>query len=188
MSDTPPDLTPEQVSPEPAPKKRIIRKTKSAAEAPVKPQTAAEVPGTEQDSSPAPRKRTIRKKVAELADDGWKVSMCRGRRLPVRAVLKSRWKKRRMFLPGPGADARARSLWRRFRKLTALRLSPERKPPSSRCAGVLPRLLLRRTVIQPALRRKLPFMRRLPSRLPILPILFRSSPQKAGRRLFARDL
>ena len=50
--------------------KRIIRKTKSAAEAPVKPQTAAEVPGTEQDSSPAPRKRTIRKKVAELADDG----------------------------------------------------------------------------------------------------------------------
>ena len=70
MSDTPPDLTPEQVSPEPAPKKRIIRKTKSAAEAPVKPQTAAEVPGTEQDSSPAPRKRTIRKKVAELADDG----------------------------------------------------------------------------------------------------------------------
>ena len=29
MSDTPPDLTPEQVSPEPAPKKRIIRKTKS---------------------------------------------------------------------------------------------------------------------------------------------------------------
>ena len=70
MSDTPPDLTPEQVSPEPAPKKRVIRKTKSAAEAPVKPQTAAEVPGTEQDSSPAPRKRTIRKKVAELADDG----------------------------------------------------------------------------------------------------------------------
>ena len=66
---------------------------------------------------------------------GWKVSICRGRRLPVRAVLKSRWKKRRMSLPGPGADARARSLWRRFRKLTALRLSPERKPPSSRCAG-----------------------------------------------------
>lgn len=55
---------------------------------------------------------------------GWKVSICRGRRLPVRAVLKSRWKKRRMFLPGPGADARARSLWRRFRKLTALRLPP----------------------------------------------------------------
>ena len=70
MSDTPPDLTPEQVSQEPAPKKRIIRKTKSAAEAPVKPQTAAEVPGTEQDSSPAPRKRTIMKKVAELAVDG----------------------------------------------------------------------------------------------------------------------
>ena len=70
MSDTPPDLTPEQVSPEPAPKKRIIRKTKSAAEAPVKPQTAAEVSGTEQDSSPAPRKRTIRKKAVELADDG----------------------------------------------------------------------------------------------------------------------
>ena len=166
MSDTPPDLTPEQVSPEPAPKKRIIRKTKSAAEAPVKPQTAAEVSGTEQDSSPAPRKRTIRKKA-------------------VKAVLKSRWKKRRRFLPGPGADARARSLWKRFRKLTALRSSPERRPPSSRCAGVLPRLLLRRTVIQPAPRRKLPFMRRLPSRLPIL---FRNSPQKAGRRLFARDL
>lgn len=70
MSDTPPDLTPEQVSPEPAPKKRIIRKTKSAAEAPVKPQTVAEVSGTEQDSSPAPRKRTIRKKAVELADDG----------------------------------------------------------------------------------------------------------------------
>ena len=70
MSDTPPDLTPEQVSPEPAPKKRIIRKTKSAAEAPVKPQTAAEVPGTATGFFPAPRKRTIRKKVAELADDG----------------------------------------------------------------------------------------------------------------------
>ena len=48
MSDTPPDLTPEQVSPEPAPKKRIIRKTKSAAEAPVKPQTAPQADDKEE--------------------------------------------------------------------------------------------------------------------------------------------
>ncbi|WP_256943569.1 transcription termination factor Rho [Akkermansia muciniphila] len=70
MSDTPPDLTPEQVSPEPAPKKRIVRKARSAAEAPAKPQSVAEAPGTEQDSSPAPRKRAVRKKAAELADGG----------------------------------------------------------------------------------------------------------------------
>lgn len=70
MSDTPPDLTPEQVSPAARRPKTYYPQNQSAAEAPVKPQTAAEVPGTEQDSSPAPRKRTIRKKVAELADDG----------------------------------------------------------------------------------------------------------------------
>lgn len=70
MSDTPPDLTPEQASPEPAPKKRIVRKTRSAAEAPAKPRAAAEVSGTEQVSSPARRKRTVRKKTPELADEG----------------------------------------------------------------------------------------------------------------------
>ena len=185
MSDTPPDLTPEQVSPEPAPKKRIIRKTKSAAEAPVKPQTAAEVSGTEQDSSPAPRKRTIRKKAVELADDGMesvdvpgkKTSRKSGAEIPVEEAQE---------VPARPRRGRPRKKpVEEVRKLTALRSSPERRPPSSRCAGVLPRLLLRRTVIQPAPRRKLPFMRRLPSRLPIL---FRNSPQKAGRRLFARDL
>ncbi len=70
MSDTPPDLTPEQASPEPAPKKRIVRKTRAAAEAPAKPRAAAEVSGTEQVSSPARRKRTVRKKTPELADEG----------------------------------------------------------------------------------------------------------------------
>lgn len=70
MSDTPPDLTPEQASPEPAPKKRIVRKTRSAAEAPAKSRAAAEVSGTEQVSSPARRKRTVRKKTPELADEG----------------------------------------------------------------------------------------------------------------------
>lgn len=188
MSDTSPDLTPEQVSPEPAPKKRIVRRARSAAEAPAKPQSVAEASGTEQDSFPAPRKRTVRKKVAELADDGVERADVPGKKTARKTVLKSRWKRRRMFLPGPGADVRARSLWRRSRKLTVPRLSPERMPPSNRCAGVLPRLLRRRTVLQQVPGRKFPFMRRLPSRLPILPILFRSSPQKAGRRLFARDL
>lgn len=70
MSDTPPDLTPEQVSPEPSPKKRIVRRAKSAAEAPAESHAAAEVSGTEQGSSPAPRKRTARKKVPELAGEG----------------------------------------------------------------------------------------------------------------------
>ena len=70
MSDTPPDLTPEQVSPEPSPKKRIVRRAKSAAEAPAESRAVAEVSGTEQDSSPAPRKRTARKKVPELAGEG----------------------------------------------------------------------------------------------------------------------
>ena len=172
MSDTPPDLTPEQVSPEPAPKKRIIRKTKSAAEAPVKPQTAAEVPGTEQDSSPAPRKRTIRKKVAELADDGMESVDVPGKKTSRKSSAE---------IPVEEAqDVPARPRRGRPRK------KPVEEVPET--DGLLPRLLLRRTVIQPALRRKLPFMRRLPSRLPILPILFRSSPQKAGRRLFARDL
>lgn len=68
MSDTPPDLTPEQVSPEPAPKKRVVRRIKAAAKTPAEPQVTAEVSGTEQDSSPAPRKRTARKKVPEAAD------------------------------------------------------------------------------------------------------------------------
>lgn len=71
MSDTPPDLTPDQVSPEPAPKKRIVRRVKPAAEAPAAAaQAAAEVPGTQQDSSAAPRKRTARKKVPEAAGEG----------------------------------------------------------------------------------------------------------------------
>ena len=182
MSDTPPDLTPEQVSPEPAPKKRIIRKTKSAAEAPVKPQTAAEVSGTEQDSSPAPRKRTIRKKAVELADDGMesvdvpgkKTSRKSGAEIPVEEAQEV-----------PARPRRGRPRKKPVEEVPETDGSAERRPPSSRCAGVLPRLLLRRTVIQPAPRRKLPFMRRLPSRLPIL---FRNSPQKAGRRLFARDL
>lgn len=70
MSDTPPDLTPEQVSPEPPAKKRIVRRVKPAAEAPAEPKAAAEVSGPQQDSSPAPRKRTIRKKVPEMAGEG----------------------------------------------------------------------------------------------------------------------
>lgn len=70
MSDTPPDLTPEQVSPEPAPKKRVVRQTRAAKEAPAKPQVAAEVSGTEQVASPVRRKRTVRKKAPELTDEG----------------------------------------------------------------------------------------------------------------------
>ena len=162
MSDTPPDLTPEQVSPEPAPKKRIIRKTKSAAEAPVKPQTAAEVSGTEQDSSPAPRKRTIRKKAVELADDGMesvdvpgkKTSRKSGAEIPVEEAQEV-----------PARPRRGRP-----------RKKPVEEVPETNGSAV---------VSGTAPRRKLPFMRRLPSRLPIL---FRNSPQKAGRRLFARDL
>lgn len=70
MSDTPPDLTPEQLFPELAPKKRIVRRAKPAAEASAEPRAAAEVSGTEEDSSPAPRKRPARKKVPELTDEG----------------------------------------------------------------------------------------------------------------------
>ena len=94
MSDTPPDLTPEQVSPEPSPKKRIVRRAKSAAEAPAESHAAAEVSGTEQGSSPAPRKRTARKKVPELAGEGMESTDA-----------------------SPGADVPARSPWRKFRKL-----------------------------------------------------------------------
>lgn len=70
MSDTPPDLTPEQVSPEPAPKKRVVRRVKSAAETPTEPQGAVEPSVSEPDASPVPRKRTARKKVPETASEG----------------------------------------------------------------------------------------------------------------------
>lgn len=65
MSDTPPDLTPEHASPEPAPKKRTVRRVKSAAETPAAPKAAVDTSALEQASSPAPRKRTVRKKVPE---------------------------------------------------------------------------------------------------------------------------
>lgn len=70
MSDTPPDLTPEQVSPEPSTKKRVVRKAKSAAETPAEPQTAAGSSLSGPDASPLPRKRTVRKKAPEKADGG----------------------------------------------------------------------------------------------------------------------
>lgn len=70
MFDTPPDLTPEQVSPEPAPKKRVVRRVKSAAETPAEPQGAMEPSVSEPDASPVPRKRTVRKKVPETASEG----------------------------------------------------------------------------------------------------------------------
>lgn len=70
MSDTPPDLTPEQVSPELSPKKRVVRRTKSAAETPSEPQAAIELSVSGPDASPAPRKRTARKKVPEMAGEG----------------------------------------------------------------------------------------------------------------------
>lgn len=70
MSDTPPDLTPEQVSPEPAPKKRIIQQNQVCGGSSGK---APDCCGSARDGTgffPGARKRTIRKKVAELADDG----------------------------------------------------------------------------------------------------------------------
>lgn len=70
MSDTPPDLTPEQVSPEPAPKKRVARRVKSAAETPAEPQGAVESSVSEPNVSPVSRKRTVRKKVPEMASEG----------------------------------------------------------------------------------------------------------------------
>lgn len=70
MSDTPPDLTPEQVSPEPAPKKRVVRRVKSAAETPAESQGAVEPSVSEPDASPVPRKRAVRKKVPETASEG----------------------------------------------------------------------------------------------------------------------
>lgn len=70
MSDTPPDLTPEQVSPEPAPKKRVVRRAKPAAKTPSEPQAAVELSASGPDASPAPRKRTARKKVPEMAGEG----------------------------------------------------------------------------------------------------------------------
>lgn len=70
MSDTPPDLTPEQVSPEPSPKKRVVRRAKPAAETPSEPQAAVELSASGPDASPAPRKRTARKKVPEMAGEG----------------------------------------------------------------------------------------------------------------------
>lgn len=70
MSDTPPDLTPEQVSPEPAPKKRIVRRVKSAAQTPAEPQAAVEASGSGQGSSPVPRRRTVRKKAPGAVSEG----------------------------------------------------------------------------------------------------------------------
>ncbi|WP_302013979.1 transcription termination factor Rho [uncultured Akkermansia sp.] len=67
MSDTPPDLTPEHASPEPAPKKRVVRRVKPAAETPEAAQAAAESFSREEGSPPVPRKRTVRKKVPETA-------------------------------------------------------------------------------------------------------------------------
>lgn len=70
MSDTPPDLTPEHASPEPAPKKRVVRRVKSAAETPEAAQAAARSFTREEGSPPVPRKRTVRKKVPETAVEG----------------------------------------------------------------------------------------------------------------------
>lgn len=65
MSDTPPDLTPEQTSPEPAPKKRPVRRTKSSPEIPAEPQTGEASPSLGEAASSVPRKRTVRKKTPE---------------------------------------------------------------------------------------------------------------------------
>ena len=70
MSDTSPDLTPEQGSPESAVKKRTVRRTKSSAEAPAESLVDAHSSASAQESSPAPRKRTVRKKVPETEIKG----------------------------------------------------------------------------------------------------------------------
>lgn len=69
MSDTPPDLTPEHGSPEPAPKKRTVRRVKSAAETPAEPQASGGSSALEQASSPAPRRRAVRKKAPEAGSE-----------------------------------------------------------------------------------------------------------------------
>ena len=65
MSDTSPDLTPEQGSPEPAVKKRTVRRTKSSAETPAESLADGHSAASAQEPSPAPRKRTVRKKEPE---------------------------------------------------------------------------------------------------------------------------
>ena len=70
MSDTSPDLTPEQGSPEPAVKKRTVRRTKSSAETPAESLVNAHSSASAQESSPAPRKRTVRKKAPETEIKG----------------------------------------------------------------------------------------------------------------------
>lgn len=62
MPDISPDLTPEQGSPEPAPKKRTVRKARSSAEAPAELQTVEGASPAGQEPAPAPRKRAVRKK------------------------------------------------------------------------------------------------------------------------------
>lgn len=65
MPDISPDLTPEQGSPEPAPKKRTVRKARSSAEAPAELQTVEGASPAGQEPAPAPRKRAVRKKAPD---------------------------------------------------------------------------------------------------------------------------
>lgn len=65
MPDISPDLTPEQGSPEPAPKKRTVRKARSSAEAPAELQTVEGASPARQEPAPAPRKRAVRKKAPD---------------------------------------------------------------------------------------------------------------------------
>lgn len=65
MPDISPDLTPEQGSPEPAPKKRTVRKARSSAEAPAELQTGEGASPAGQEPAPAPRKRAVRKKAPD---------------------------------------------------------------------------------------------------------------------------
>lgn len=66
MPDISPDLTPEQGSPEPAPKKRTVRKARSSAEAPAELQTVEGASPAGQEPAPAPRKRAVRKKAPDV--------------------------------------------------------------------------------------------------------------------------
>ena len=183
MSDTPPDLTPEQVSPEPSPKKRIVRRAKSAAEAPAESHAAAEVSGTEQGSSPAPRKRTARKKVPELAGEGMESTD---------APQKKSARKSSAEIPAAEGTEEAPAKPRRGRP----RKKPVEEVPETAGSPDVPvteapvkpvrrrsaKTIALKTMPQRAPKQTLPFPWRLPNRPPVLRILLRNSPKEAGRR------
>lgn len=141
MSDTSPDLVPEQGSPEPAVKKRTVRRTKSSAEAPAESLADAHSSAPHRNLPPPRASGLSGKRRLKRKSKVKEKRRSRKRRLPSASVLPRPLKKSRRRKPPPNPEGAvlARSLWRKF-PIRPKRLPLLRRQQSSRCAGVPQRL------------------------------------------------